>query len=34
VTAVEAPREVHLHFHGVDAEDVSALLGEMNRGHS
>jgi len=25
--AVEPPREVHLHFHGVTAEDVAAILG-------
>jgi hypothetical protein len=24
--AIEAPREVHLHFHGVSAEDVAAII--------
>jgi hypothetical protein len=29
--AIEAPGEVHIHIHGVTAEDVSAILGEVNR---
>jgi hypothetical protein len=30
--AVEAPRpELHLHFHGVTAEDVAAILADVNR---
>jgi hypothetical protein len=29
--AVEPPREVHLHFHGVTAEDVAAILADVNR---
>ena len=24
--AIEAPRQVHLHFHGVQAEDVAAII--------
>jgi hypothetical protein len=24
--AIEAPRQVHLHFHGVSAEDVAAII--------
>jgi len=29
--AIEAPRpEVHLHFHGVTAEDVSAILARQD----
>jgi hypothetical protein len=31
--AIEAPREVHLHFHGVSAEDVAELLARVNRDH-
>lgn len=26
--AIEASREVHLHFHGVTAEDVAAIIGQ------
>lgn len=26
--AIEAPQALHLHFHGVDAEDVAAILRE------
>src|SRR5262249_60438813 len=30
--AIEAPRpELHLHFHGVTAEDVAAILADVNR---
>jgi hypothetical protein len=29
--AVEAPREVHLHFHGIGAEDVAEILARVNR---
>jgi hypothetical protein len=25
------PRQVHLHFHGVTAEDVAEVLGRVNR---
>jgi hypothetical protein len=25
------PREVHLHFHGVTAEDVAAIVARVNR---
>jgi hypothetical protein len=32
--AVEGKRELHLHFHGVDAEDVSAILDGVNRKRS
>jgi hypothetical protein len=28
--AIGAPREVHLHFHGVGAEDVAAILADVN----
>lgn len=28
--AIKAPREVHLHFHGVTAEDVAAILARVN----
>jgi hypothetical protein len=32
--AIEGPREVHLHFHGVTAEDVAAIIAHHNgRGH-
>jgi hypothetical protein len=24
--AIEGPREVHLHFHGITAEDVAAVI--------
>jgi hypothetical protein len=27
--AVEAPREVHLHFHGADAEEIAAALRQL-----
>jgi len=31
--AIEAPKqELHLHFHGVTAEDVSAILARVNHG--
>jgi hypothetical protein len=31
--AIEAPREVHLHFHGVTAEDVAEIIaGQDTRG--
>jgi hypothetical protein len=29
--AIEAKRELHLHFHGVSAEDVSAIVTGVNR---
>jgi hypothetical protein len=29
--AIEAPREVHLHFHGVTAEDVAAIVADVNQ---
>jgi len=28
---IEPPREVHLHFHGVTAEDAAAIVADMNR---
>jgi hypothetical protein len=28
--AIEAPRQVHLHFHGVEAEDVAELIRRHN----
>jgi hypothetical protein len=28
--AVEGPRQVHLHFHGVSAEDVAAIIARQN----
>jgi hypothetical protein len=27
--AIDAPREVHLHFHGVDADDVAEVLRQL-----
>jgi hypothetical protein len=29
--AIEAPGQVHLHFHGVTAEDVAEVLARVNR---
>jgi hypothetical protein len=29
--AIEPKRELHLHFHGVDAEDVAAIVADVNR---
>lgn len=29
--AIETTREVHLHFHGVTAEDVAAIVAHVNR---
>jgi hypothetical protein len=29
--AVEAPAEVHLHFHGITAEDVVAIVADVNQ---
>jgi hypothetical protein len=29
--ALPARQEVHLHFHGIDAEDVAAILADVNR---
>jgi hypothetical protein len=26
VLAIEPPRQLHLHFHGVEAEDVAAII--------
>jgi hypothetical protein len=31
--AIEGPAEVHLHFHGVGAEDVAEVLRRVNREH-
>jgi len=31
--ALPARQEVHLHFHGVTAEDVAAILADVNRDH-
>jgi hypothetical protein len=31
--ALPARPEVHLHFHGVTAEDVAAILARVNREH-
>jgi len=28
---LRAPREVHLHFHGITAEDVAAIVAHVNR---
>jgi hypothetical protein len=30
--AIEAPRELHLHFHGVTAEDVAAIIAMQRAG--
>jgi hypothetical protein len=30
-SAIEGKRELHLHFHGVTAEDAAEMLSEVNR---
>jgi len=31
--AIGRPAEVHLHFHGIDAAEVAAILADVNRDH-